>query len=82
MQLSSLFDSIVLTHFGIRSHADILENELVQLTVKAFISQVNADARGGVVAGVMNLSNAQIGCELYLSFHGYNIICGKIFSSQ
>ena len=73
--------SIVLTHFGIRSHADILENELVQLTAKAFVSNVNVDARGGVVAGEINISNAQIGCKsLIIATHSMILVLHSQFS--
>ena len=54
---------IVLTHFELQSHVDILRNELVQVVCRASVQSVDLDAKGGVVAGVISVSNAEFGGE-------------------
>lgn len=64
MQMSYvLLCRIVLTHFELQSHADILRNELVQFICRTSVQSVDVDAKGGVVAGVISVSNAEFGCK-------------------
>lgn len=53
----------MLTHFELQSHADILRNDLVQFICRTSVQSVDMDAKGGVVAGVISVSNAEFGCK-------------------
>ena len=56
-----------MTGLQLHSHANILQNELIQLNTRASIGKATIDARGGVVAGAINITDSEVRCKSFYS---------------
>ena len=74
MTISSLA-SVLVSHLKCEGHADIQHNELVLLSCDGAIAEIEGEAKGGVLAGNVNIGSTKIKGMLFSKLYYYVVIC-------